>query len=140
MFVRWRTHVWERIRPRRAVKWLVVVVNHGVRKALVVPAKVQPALCSGKVDALYLLKAFEFGADAVFVAGCADGECHNEKGSTHAGQRVGYVKKLLDEIGIGAARLEMFHLSPGQCADLTASVAELSAAIQDLGPSPVKES
>jgi coenzyme F420-reducing hydrogenase delta subunit/Pyruvate/2-oxoacid:ferredoxin oxidoreductase delta subunit len=97
-------------------------------------------LCSGTVDALYLLKAFEFGADAVFVAGCAEGECHNEKGSTHAGQRVGYIKKLLDEIGIGAARLEMFHLAPGQCADLTASVAALSAAVQDLGPSPVKES
>ena len=26
-------------------------------------------LCTGKVDSLYLLKAFEKGADAVFVAG-----------------------------------------------------------------------
>jgi coenzyme F420-reducing hydrogenase delta subunit len=26
-------------------------------------------LCTGKVDAIYLLKAFEGGADAVFVAG-----------------------------------------------------------------------
>jgi coenzyme F420-reducing hydrogenase delta subunit len=26
-------------------------------------------MCTGKVDSLYLLKAFEEGADAVFVAG-----------------------------------------------------------------------
>jgi coenzyme F420-reducing hydrogenase delta subunit len=96
-------------------------------------------LCSGKVDALYLLKAFEFGADAVFVAGCMESECHNEKGSIHAGQRVVYIKQLLDQIGLGGARLEMFNLAPGQCADLTAAVATLSATVQDLGPNPVKE-
>ncbi len=95
-------------------------------------------LCSGKVDSLYLLKAFEFGADGVFVAGCLDGECHNEKGNVHAGQRVGYIKGLLDEIGIGGARLEMFHTSPEQCTDMTEAVGTLAATIEELGPSPVR--
>jgi len=95
-------------------------------------------LCSGKVDALYLLKAFEYGADGVFVAGCLDGECHNEKGNVHADQRVGYIKGLLDEIGIGGARLEMFNLSPQQCADMTTAVGTLAATLEELGPSPVR--
>jgi formate dehydrogenase beta subunit len=94
-------------------------------------------LCTGKVDALYLLKAFEFGADGVFVAGCLEGECHNEKGNVHAGQRVGYVKKLLDEIGLGGARLEMFNMSPAQCANMNELVGTLVAKVKDLGPSPV---
>jgi formate dehydrogenase beta subunit len=94
-------------------------------------------LCSGKVDALYLLKAFEFGADGVFVAGCVVGECHNDKGNVHAGQRVGYVKKLLDEIGLGGARLEMFNTPPAECANMTELVGTLSAKVKELGPSPV---
>ena len=95
-------------------------------------------LCSGKVDMLYLLKAFEAGADGVFVAGCVAGECHNDKGNVHAGQRVAYVKKLLDEIGLGGARLEMFNTTPAQCADLNASAATLAAKLKELGPSPVR--
>jgi coenzyme F420-reducing hydrogenase delta subunit/Pyruvate/2-oxoacid:ferredoxin oxidoreductase delta subunit len=99
--------------------------------------KTVDVLCSGKVDALYLLKAFEFGADGVFVAGCLAGECHNDKGNVHAGQRVGYVKKLLDELGLDGARLEMFNMSPAQCANMTELVGTLAAKVKELGPSPV---
>jgi coenzyme F420-reducing hydrogenase delta subunit/Pyruvate/2-oxoacid:ferredoxin oxidoreductase delta subunit len=97
-------------------------------------------LCSGKVDALYLLKAFEFGADGVFVAGCLVGACHNDKGNVHAGQRVAYVKKLLDEIGLGGARLEMFNMSPADCANMTEAVGVLAAKVKELGPSPARRS
>jgi coenzyme F420-reducing hydrogenase delta subunit len=92
------------------------------------------------VDALYLLKAFELGADGVFVAGCLEGECHNEKGNVHAGQRVSYIKALLDEIGLGSARLEMFNTSSAQCADLNEAVTTLAAKVKELGPSPVRRS
>jgi formate dehydrogenase beta subunit len=97
-------------------------------------------LCSGKVDALYLLKAFELGADAVFVAGCLEGECHNDKGNVHAGQRVGYVKRLLDEIGLGGGRLEMFNMSSAQCVNMNELVGTLAAKVKELGPSPARRS
>jgi coenzyme F420-reducing hydrogenase delta subunit len=45
---------------------------------------------------------------------------------------------LLDEIGIGAARLQMLNLSSQQCADMTEAVSTLVAAIAELGPSPVR--
>jgi F420-non-reducing hydrogenase iron-sulfur subunit len=32
--------------------------------------------CSGRVDPLYVLKAFQEGADGVLVAGCHPGDCH----------------------------------------------------------------
>ena len=95
-------------------------------------------LCSGKVETLYLLKAFEFGADGVFLAGCLEGECHNDKGNVHAGQRAAYVKGLLDEIGLGGERMAMFNMSPEQCANMTESVAALVSTVKELGPSPVR--
>ena len=33
-------------------------------------------MCSGMVDPIYVLKAFEGGADGVLVAGCRPGDCH----------------------------------------------------------------
>ena len=49
-----------------------------------------------------------------------------------------YVKGLLDEMGIGGARLEMFNMSPQQCADMTEAVHTLATKIKELGPSPVR--
>jgi coenzyme F420-reducing hydrogenase delta subunit len=51
---------------------------------------------------------------------------------------VGYVKKLLDEIGLGGARLEMFNMSPAQCANMNEMVGTLAAKVKELGPSPAR--
>ena len=51
--------------------------------------------CSGRVDIIHLLRAIEDGADAVFVAGCLEGECHYISGNLKARKRVNYVKKTL---------------------------------------------
>jgi F420-non-reducing hydrogenase iron-sulfur subunit len=95
-------------------------------------------LCTGKVDSLYLLKAFELGADGVFVAGCLESECHNTKGSTHAGQRVKYIKAMLDEVGVGGDRLQMLNLASADCAGLPQQVTGLVDKVRELGPSPVR--
>jgi len=113
-------------------------VKDVVKARLPKNVRIVDVLCSGKVDALYLLKAFEFGADGVFVAGCGDGQCHNEKGNVHAGQRVGHIKSLLNEIGIGADRLEMLKMSPEQCTDMKQAVMALSTKVKELGPNPVR--
>ncbi|MHC4685410.1 MAG: hydrogenase iron-sulfur subunit, partial [Planctomycetota bacterium] len=67
--------------------------------------------CTGTVDAIHLMKAFEEGADGIIVAGCLEGECHYLEGNARAKKRVGYVKKLLAEVQIELERLEMFNLS-----------------------------
>ena len=60
--------------------------------------------CTGKVDALYLLKALEDGVDGVYVAGCEEGDCHFLKGNIRAKKRVGYVKSILKDLGINPWR------------------------------------
>jgi F420-non-reducing hydrogenase iron-sulfur subunit len=93
--------------------------------------------CSGKVDTIHILKAFQKGADGVYVAGCLDGDCHFKNGNSRAARRVASVKLLLDEIGIGGERLEMVKMSAGM-GDRFALIAEqMTERIKGLGPNPI---
>lgn len=93
--------------------------------------------CSGNIDHRVILNAFEEGADGVFVAGCMEGDCHFLKGNIRARKRVNAVKTLLDEIGIGGDRLEMYNLSSAQGARFAEIANEMTARIRDLGPNPL---
>ncbi|MBM7855633.1 coenzyme F420-reducing hydrogenase delta subunit [Desulfohalotomaculum tongense] len=94
--------------------------------------------CSGRVDPVVILKAFEEGADGVYVAGCLEGDCHFLKGNIRARKRVEYIQKILSELGIEPERLAMYNLSGAQ-GDRFAEIAdEFTARIKKLGPSPVK--
>lgn len=94
--------------------------------------------CSGKVDAIHLMQAFERGADGVYVAGCLDGDCHFKTGNLRATERVARVRELLDELGIGADRLAMFKLSAGMGERFAEIALEMTDRIRALGPSPVR--
>jgi F420-non-reducing hydrogenase iron-sulfur subunit len=37
--------------------------------------------CTGKVDVIHMLRAFEKGADGVYVVGCMEGDCHYNEGN-----------------------------------------------------------
>jgi coenzyme F420-reducing hydrogenase delta subunit len=95
-------------------------------------------LCTGKTDPIFFLKAFEGGADGVFVAGCMEGNCHFLEGNLRARKRVQYAKGLLEEVGIGGQRLEMYNMSAGEGAKFAAAAEEMTARIRALGPSPLR--
>jgi coenzyme F420-reducing hydrogenase delta subunit len=94
--------------------------------------------CSGRVDAMYIMRALENGADGVYVAGCLEGDCHFKNGNVKAAQRVVYLKKLLDEIGIGGERVEMVTMSAGMGERFAQTATDFTEKIRKLGPSPVK--
>ncbi len=94
--------------------------------------------CTGKVDVLHLLRAFEDGADGVYVAGCMEGDCHFINGNFRAKKRVQYAKKLLDEIGFGGERLEMFNMSAAMGTRFAEVAKEMVERIKKLGPSPIR--
>ncbi len=100
--------------------------------------RVVKILCTGKVDAVLLLRAFEDGADAVYVAGCALGDCHFLEGNLRAIQTVAYTKKLMAEIGLEPERLEFYHV-PASAGPLFAQRAnEMTERARQLGPSPLR--
>ena len=90
--------------------------------------------CTGKVDAIVLMKAFEDGADGVFVAGCMEGECHFVEGNLRAKKKVAYVKRLLEEVGTNPQRIEMFNLSSAMGGRFAEIVEEMTQRVKELGP------
>jgi coenzyme F420-reducing hydrogenase delta subunit len=90
--------------------------------------------CTGKVDAIHIMKAFEDGADGVFVAGCLEGQCHFLEGNLRAKKKVAYVKRLLDEAQIESERLEMYNLSSAMGGRFAEIVEEMTDRITKLGP------
>ena len=90
--------------------------------------------CTGKVDAIHLMKAFEDGADGVFVAGCLEGQCHYLEGNLRAKKRVAYVKRLLAEVQIEPERISMFNLSSAMGGRFAEIVEEMTQRIKGLGP------
>ncbi|RMF94939.1 MAG: hydrogenase iron-sulfur subunit [Candidatus Schekmanbacteria bacterium] len=93
--------------------------------------------CTGKLDIVYILSAFENGADAVFVAGCLEGNCHYLKGNIRAKARVMSLKKMFEEIGIEPERLEMFNMSSSMGQAFAEAATEMTQRALKLGRSPV---
>ena len=92
--------------------------------------------CTGKLQVTTLLKAFEDGADGVYVVGCPADGCHNVKGSVRAAKRVAAVKAALEELGVEGERVEMYHLPRGLHPEFVEKGKEMDGRIRDLGPSP----
>ncbi len=94
--------------------------------------------CTGKVDILHLLQAFELGADGVIVVGCMEGDCHYMGGNLYAKTRVKRAKEILDTVGLGAERVAMYNLSSGMGGRFAEIVTEMTNKILELGPSPIR--
>jgi coenzyme F420-reducing hydrogenase delta subunit len=83
--------------------------------------------CSGKLDILYLTKAFETGADGVAVMICKEGDCRYLEGNMRAKKRVDAVEKLLEEAGLGQGRITFIQMKDN---GITQAVNELEGFIQ----------
>ena len=101
--------------------------------------KIVKVPCTGRVDILLILRAFESGVDGIYLAGCLEGECHFLRGNLRAKKRVQYVKGLLDEVGLGGNRLEIYNMSSAQGQRFAEVAREVTEKIRGLGPSPVRK-
>ena len=95
--------------------------------------------CTGKVDVQHILRAFEKGADGVYVVGCMEGDCHFNAGNFRARKRVEQAQSILDTIGIGGQRAQMYNLSSSEGPLFAKYAAEMEARILEMGPNPIKD-
>ena len=70
--------------------------------------------CTGRIDPVFIIKAFENGADGVLISGCHPGDCHYNAGNFHARRRWILFKNLLDFIGIDSSRLHFSWVSASE--------------------------
>jgi F420-non-reducing hydrogenase iron-sulfur subunit len=94
--------------------------------------------CTGKTDIRYLLEAFEQGADGVYVVACPIGNCHHVRGNERGLARLQRAQKILDEVGLGSDRLDMFFMSGSQAHTFASAVDKMTDRIRELGPNPLK--
>jgi coenzyme F420-reducing hydrogenase delta subunit len=94
--------------------------------------------CTGKIDIIHILRAFEKGADGLYVVGCMEGDCHFNEGNFRARKRVEQAARVLDLIGVGGERVKMYNLSSGEGPLFAQYSIEMVNRIKELGPSPIR--
>src|SRR5690554_6278646 len=97
-------------------------------------------MCTGRIDPLFILKAFQDGADGVLVSGCHFGDCHYLEGNYKAAKRMFLLKSVLKNIGLDDKRLRMTFVSASEGAKWGMVMEDVVKTINELGPSPLGES
>lgn len=90
--------------------------------------------CTGRMNPLFILKAFEHGADGVLVSGCHPGDCHYVQGNFYARRRFATFRALMEFVGLDPRRLHFSWVSASEGAKWVRVVEEVSNAVQEAGP------
>lgn len=90
--------------------------------------------CSGRVDPLFVVKAFQLGADGVLIAGCHPGDCHYSEGNYHTRRRFALLHPFLDYLGIEKERLKLEWVSASEGKRFSQLVSDFTRVLTQLGP------
>lgn len=90
--------------------------------------------CTGRVDPLFVAKAFQRGTDGVLVAGCHPGDCHYAEGNYHLRRRYALLRELVEFLGIERERFHLEWVSASEGKKFARVVAEFTAQVAALGP------
>ncbi|MFW5878348.1 MAG: hydrogenase iron-sulfur subunit [Myxococcota bacterium] len=90
--------------------------------------------CTGRIDPLFIIKAFERGADGVIVSGCHPGDCHYSKGNYHARRRFAIFREIMGFMGIDLDRVTFSWVSASEGRKWSEIVNETTERVKKLGP------
>jgi F420-non-reducing hydrogenase iron-sulfur subunit len=100
--------------------------------------KIVRVMCSGMVNPIYILKAFEGGADGVLVAGCHQTDCHYIDGPVKCDAMVDRLRKVLHVLGLEDERLRRELVAASEGVVFARIIKEMVEQLKKLGPSPFK--
>jgi coenzyme F420-reducing hydrogenase delta subunit len=83
---------------------------------------------------MFIIKAFERGADGVIVSGCHPADCHYTAGNYHARRRFGVFRDLMGFLGVDLERLTFSWVSASEGRKWADVVNETTARVKALGP------
>ncbi len=90
--------------------------------------------CTGRIDPLFALKAFEKGADGVLISGCHPGDCHYSEGNYYARRKFELAERMIHHLGIPADRFKWTWVSASEGQRWQKVVTEFVAGVEKLGP------
>lgn len=91
-------------------------------------------MCSGRLDPMFIFKAFAGGADAVLVSGCHPGDCHYINQNYKALRRFQLMKRVLVQMGMEPGRLKLLWASAAEGQIFANEVNKFVAEVKELGP------
>jgi coenzyme F420-reducing hydrogenase delta subunit len=90
--------------------------------------------CSCRVNPLFVLRAFQRGADGVLIAGCHPGDCHYSTGNYFTRRRFTLFANLLDYMGIEKDRFKVEWISAAEGNKFAGVMNEVLEKVHKLGP------
>jgi len=90
--------------------------------------------CTGRIDFMLLMKAFDNGADGIIVSGCHPNDCHYSTGNFHARRRWMVFRNLLEFSGVDVERVRFSWVSAAEGAKWANVVNTTVEKIRELGP------
>jgi len=90
--------------------------------------------CTGRIDFMLLMKAFQNGADGIIVSGCHPNDCHYSTGNFHARRRWMTFRELMDYMGIDTERITFSWVSAAEGARWAEIVNTTTEKVKKLGP------
>jgi len=92
--------------------------------------------CTGRMNPMFIVKAFERGADGVLVSGCHPGDCHYVHGNLVARRRFTVFRSLMDLLGLDQGRLHFSWVSAAEGHKWVRVVEEVTESVRSAGPLP----
>ena len=90
--------------------------------------------CTGRFDPLFMVKAFERGADGVLVSGCHPGDCHYTAGNYNARRKYTVFKSLLETLGMDMDRVWFSWISASEGGKWVETIQKFTEVIREKGP------
>jgi F420-non-reducing hydrogenase iron-sulfur subunit len=91
-------------------------------------------MCSARIEPVFILKAFQSGADGVLVLGCHPGDCHYQEGNYKTMRRMPLLKKMLAQMGIEDDRVKLDWVSASEGEKFASVVNDITEKVRALGP------
>ncbi len=92
-------------------------------------------MCTGRIDPVFVLKAFAEGADGVIVSGChPPGDCHYTNGNFKTFRRMPLLEALLQQYGIEPGRFHWGWISGAEAPKWAELTREFTEQVRKLGP------
>ena len=106
------------------------------------PPNVRPirVMCSGSVDASYVIKALLEGADGVLIGGCHPGDCHYVNGNYKTRRRVALLKSIMSTLQLDPDRVWLRWISASEGVRFAKVVRRMTEDIKGKGPNPMGKS
>jgi coenzyme F420-reducing hydrogenase delta subunit/ferredoxin len=105
-----------------------------MRRTYPASARMLRVPCSGRVSPLFLLRAFEQGADGVLVSGCHPGDCHYTQGNLFARRRFAVFRTLAEFLGLDPRRVHFSWVSASEGLKWARVVEQVTARVREAGP------